>query len=353
MGCNNKITKENKMQLSLTAILPLTGELSFLGDPGKNALELARREIVEDGEIYFDYALVDSKAGAKEAVTAAIKAVEIEKRNILLTTLTAPSMAVRDALVNKHVLQCAVAIHPNLPEAKSPLIRFCYSGKQEADMLLKTISEGKEPIGLVVSSDASTDYQVKKMIVPELRKKGIDIRFIEWFHVGQKDFKNLVALQAQYKVTRILLLGYGSDFPGILEALHTTGTMSNLTIYGGIGFVELGKLKPEFSEAQYFITAPAFVLALSGEKGIKFKEKYIKTFNKEPSYDAAYTYDCVIMLSKIVKEINSTDAKKIKEAILEKKFFGVTGELQFDEKGECASSIYISTFRNGNLVSKE
>lgn len=353
MSCNSRIENGKTIQLNLTAILPLTGELSFLGDPGKNALELAKNEINADGNVVFNYTLVDSKAGAKEAVTEAIKAVEIEKSNILLTTLTAPSMAVRDSLRNKDILLCAIAIHPKLPEVGSPLVRFCYSGKQEADMLLKVISEGKEAIGLVVSNDASTDYQVKQIIVPELKKNGIDIKFVEWFHVGQKDFKNLIAIQTKYNVKRILLLGYGSDFSGILEALYTTGTMSNLTIYGGIGFVELGELKPEYNKAQYFITVPAFAVALSGEKGIRFKEKYKNIFNKEPSYDAAFTYDCVTILSKIVKERNTTYPKEIKEAILGKKFLGVTGELQFDEKGECASKIYLATFRKGILVSDE
>jgi hypothetical protein len=52
----------------------------------------------------------------------------------------------------------------------------------------------------------------------------------------------------------------------VLEKLLNTKTLPQLTIYGGIGFVEIGQLKPEFSKAKYILAAPAFVLDLSAEK---------------------------------------------------------------------------------------
>ncbi|HBR21582.1 MAG TPA: hypothetical protein DD713_03295 [Nitrospiraceae bacterium] len=352
-GCTSKVPKEDKAQFTATAILPLTGDLSFLGDPGKNALELAKKDLDKKGEVVFTYSLVDSKAEAKEAVTEAIKAVDIDNRKILITTLTGPSLSVRDSMKGKNILVAAIAIHPDLPQEGSPLIRFCYSGKQEADILVDKIGQSKEPVGLIVSTDASTDYQVKNIIIPEFKRRGIEIKFVEWFQVGQKDFKNLVALQLKNKVKRILLLGYGSDFPRVLEALLNTGTLPQLTIYGGIGFVEIGQLKTEFSKAKYVITAPAFVLGLSGEEGKKFREEYKGSFGKEPSYDAAYTYDAVMILAKIIKETKSADPNTIRNAILKKKFSGVTGELRFDNKGESTSTIYLSTFKEGLLVKEQ
>lgn len=353
VSCQNQPAeeKQNRISLNIVALLPLTGDLAFLGDPGKNAIELVKENIEKSfPNLNFIYSLIDSKGSAKEAVSAAKKAVEIDHVKILLTTLTSPSLAVRDSLRGEAILQLAVAIHPDLPIAGSSLIRFCYSGKQEAETLLKAIEGSKEPIGLVVSSDASTDYQVKNLIMPGLGNSGIKVLYTEWFAVGQKDFSNLRALQAKHKAKRILLLGYGSDFYRVLEVLSQTRTMPQMTIYGGIGFAEMGSLSPAFEEANFHLIVPAFALGLSGDRGMNFREQYKKKYGKEPGYDAAFTYDAILILAQVANEIRSTEPARIKQNILGKTFSGVTGELRFQPSGELISPIYEATYKSGGLV---
>jgi branched-chain amino acid transport system substrate-binding protein len=114
--------------------------------------------------------------------------------------------------------------------------------------------------------------------------------------------------------------------------------------------VELAMLAVQFERASYHLTVPAFALGLSGERGRNFKKEYQARFRKEPSYDAAYTYDAILILSQVVSEIKSSEPSKIKQAILGRTFSGVTGELVFEPSGEVVSPIYIATYKNGILI---
>jgi len=96
-GCNQQKEKEAKKEVKIAknekkaevikigAILPLTGNLSFLGTPGKNAIELFRKQ---NKTSKIEIKLYDSKAEPKTGLTVYRKAYDIDKTNFFITTLT-------------------------------------------------------------------------------------------------------------------------------------------------------------------------------------------------------------------------------------------------------------------------
>lgn len=338
----------SRNEIEVVAMLPLTGDLAFLGDPGKAALKIADTDLAAAGKP-FRYKTVDTKANPKETVTLMRREKDVNGRNIFLVTLSGPSMAARESFANDDVAIIAVAIHPDLPAAGAPIVRFCLSARQEGEMLAERIGKSDRPIGLILSRDAATTNEAEKTIIPALKSRNKSIAFTEWFDVSNKDFSNLRARFQETKPPEILLLGYGSDFPAALEAIALTGATSGLTIYGGIGFVEMEKRPSGFDDAEFQVVVPAFSIGTDNPAAEQFRQKYKAATGKSAPYDAAFTYDAAITLGDLFAN-GVTGPKEIVSRLRGSAFQGVTGKIQIHQTGEAVTDLRWATFGTEKLA---
>ena len=122
------------------AILPLTGNLAFLGEPGKNALTMGQEELRRKG-INIDIKFYDSKADPKEGISAFYKAIDIDKVKFVLTTLTGVSLAVKPIANEKKIFQGIIAIYPAITKGSNYAMRFCYNAELEAKVILNYVEQ--------------------------------------------------------------------------------------------------------------------------------------------------------------------------------------------------------------------
>jgi ABC-type branched-subunit amino acid transport system substrate-binding protein len=333
-------TDSKKTGGTVVAMLPLTGDLAFLGDPGKAALNLVKTQGKDNG---LSFTTVDTKANPKETVTLMRREKDVNGRNLFITTLSAPSLAAKESFAKEDVAMISISIYPDLPSANAPMVRFCISANQEAEMLVSRIGKDKKSIGLVVSRDAATTAEVEKHIIPALKKAGKEIKFIEQFDVGNKDFKNLAAKYKDKKPQELLVLGYGSDFPAALNAIVTGGSTDGLTVYGGIGFVELSERPKGFDKAKFNIAVPAFAVETVNPKATEFRAAYKKATGKNASYDAAFTYDAATVLGKLYSE-GKTKPQEVLAGLRNQTFDGVVGKISIDANGESTTEMKWADF---------
>jgi len=327
---------------ALVAALPLTGDLAFLGTPGKVALDIAVRDArARNMPLRVEFA--DTKADPKETATIIRRELDVRRNRFFLVTLSAPSLAAKAAVSPGEAAVLSVSIHPDVPSADHPIARFCVSAAQEGELLVQELLNSEKSVGLVVSRDAATTVEVEKTILPGLDRAGRAPQWVEWFDVGQRDFKNLAARFAARPVSRVLLLGYGSDFPAALGALATARAASALEIIGGIGFVELGRVPDGFTSDQFRFLAPAFSLGLGGPEAEAFRRAYLEATGKVAPYDAAYAYDAAMTFAGAQKSGHDTPSKVI-DFIRGGESVGVTGRIAWDERGEAATEIHWGTF---------
>jgi len=347
------LSKQGKKEaVEIGAILPLTGDLAFLGQPGQNALMLAQEKINSSGGILnkkLDIKYYDSQGESKTAVTVANKAISVDKQKILFTTLTNASLAIKDVASNNGVLQLIIAIAPNIAKNGEYALQMCYSAKQEADEINQLIKNSDiKSVGIISSKDAASDEELEQYIIPFLKENNIDY-FVEKFDVGQQDFKALATKTSQWKTSDIIILGYGSDFPNILKEI-TLYPYKDFNIWGGIGFAEIPDNTPQTLLNNVTFVAP---LVIQKQEGADFFKEYKERFkaNYVP-YDAAYTYDAMMLLAKIINEKQSTDPSIIYKAMSDNvKYEGITGKITIEQK-EISTNVVICKFENGVAVIK-
>jgi len=84
----------------------------------------------------------------------------------------------------------------------------------------------------------------------------------------------------------------------------------------------------------------------------EFVKKYKEKFGQDPDALASLAYDAMNITLTAIQNAGSTDGAKIKEALKNMEFNGVTGFITFDENRNPIKSVVILEIKNGQQVYK-
>lgn len=358
VGCGDKASEgkvnTTKHVETVVAMLPTTGYLAFLGEPGQKAIKLALEDIAHNqGGAPFSVEIVDTKGDPKEAVTRYMETKEKYNAKIFITTLTGVSEALKPMIEKDGGLQLVVAIHPKLMENSKNAIRFCFSAAQEAREISDRLTKNKkEAIGLLVSKDATSVSEFDDYLIPALKAAQMSYTRQD-YDVGQKDFRTALLSLKSKNISKLVVLGYGADLPAILKQLATIDPKGKIGVTGGIGLIEF----PDWGNADYLNRQLDFVgpsLAVDGlvaTQANPIAKRYSDKFGtKYMPYDAAFTYDAVSALSTAFGQ-GATGAAQVHDKIISwKTYRGSAGEITFSADGDVTSSMSWARYLNGKFV---
>jgi branched-chain amino acid transport system substrate-binding protein len=348
-GCSRK--PHDKESVRIGAVLPLTGGLAFLGEPGKNAITMLSDELKNEK---VEIKLYDSKADPKEGVGAFRKAHDLDNIKLFLTTLTGVSQAIRPMAQDTGVFQGIIAIDPTLASGYSNALQLCYNAKDESVAILDYIkSEKPSSVFIFSSRDPITQLEVSKFIMPDLKKLNIETT-VEEFDVGSTQFGDIVAKFAASKAPVAVLLGYGSDFQNILKKIAEAGLMDKATYIGGVGYLEMPDYVKYNLVRTSLFTAPKFLVReYETPEFAAFSDAYKAKFSKAPTYDASYTYDAVKAIVEAVKKTGSSDPAKVAQYLRDNGYKGITGTFKFADNGSLKTDIVLSKFNEKMEITKK
>lgn len=136
-SCNNSNNQNTsqKQTIKVGAILPLTGKYADLGNWTKAGLLLAVEDLKKSNPNYeYSVLIEDAKSDPKEAITAYNKLVSIDKVNIILTTSSALSLAIKPKAIQDSVLYFAIASHPEITaDNNGKVFRPCNTSVEEGE----------------------------------------------------------------------------------------------------------------------------------------------------------------------------------------------------------------------------
>ena len=64
-----------------------------------------------------------------------------------------------------------------------------------------------------------------------------------------------------------------------------------------------------------------------------FRQEFEKIYGNMPGMVASYSYDCMNVLIEAIRQAGNSDREMIQKALKNIQFNGVTGPIQFDDKG--------------------
>jgi branched-chain amino acid transport system substrate-binding protein len=246
------------------------------------------------------------------------------------------------------VFLSAWASDPTLSQAFVPWFFNCVPNDlQQADALIEEIYNRRKLTKTVVISDKSYDSQsALRNFLKNATKEGKPEPLELSYDSTGTDINDLTEKIRNHETGCIVMFVQPPASIKIIEQLNLKHM--NLPVFGSLALLNenhlTGKDLKDY-ETVDFVSS----VNLSDRIGISFSEEYKKTFGIMPGAVAAYAFDGMNILIEAIRKAG-TGSEMIQKAMAEIKYKGVTGTIQFDDKGNRKGTPGFVEIINGILV---
>lgn len=341
--------------LVIGGIGPTTGGAAIYGENVKNGIQLAIDEINAAGGVNgmkLELNFQDDEHDPEKSVTV-YNILKDKNMKLLIGTVTSgPCEAVSKKATEDNMFMITPSgSSVNAITSGDNCFRMCFNdpqqGKLEADFIAEKLS-GKTKIGAIYDSTDSYSTGILEGFKEEAKAKGLEVVAEEAFTSdSNKDFSAQIQKLADKGIEVLFLPIYYTETALILQ--QAQGKLVNVPVVGGDGLDGLiGVLKDNVAIADGVYALTPYSATASDAKAVKFTEAYKAKFPDadDPIQFAADGYDCVYAIKAALEKADikssAIDASelcdKLKAAMLEIEYDGVTGNSKWSADGEVTKS---------------
>jgi branched-chain amino acid transport system substrate-binding protein len=233
---------------------------------------------------------------------------------------------------------------PTLSQAFVPWFFNCVpNDRQQADALIEEIYSKRKLTRIATIADHSYDSNMAlKNYLQGIKQGGKNepLHFI--FEDFQAEMDALADQLKKAKINAIVLFCQSSVAIKIIRLLRQR--KMNLPVFGSLSILNEDALSDqELHELDNILYVPSGTL--SGSKGMTFRQEYQKTYGNLPGMVAAFACDGMSVLVEAIRLAGGPEREKIQQSLLKLHHQGVTGHIQFDDKGNRVGSFTVSLYK--------
>lgn len=349
-GCGDKTIR-------FGAVLPLTGQHEVYGQAIRKGVELAFEEAKEQADMAgrLELTIVDS---ASDPDRARDELVRLYREGALaaiggVTSGEALAM-VKEADDMQRTLVSPSASSPQLTGISSNFFRVFPSDFSEGTVMARYAYDNlRLRVGVVLAKEETFAKGIQKVFTDEFQRKGGRIEETVEYPEGTTDLAALCDRVVTLKPDFVFLAAYADDlskmiqhlrrqkFPGIIlttssfaaaETIAKTGDAAEGTYYAQTRFDVEGQLAPQVAS---------------------FVRAYRARYRSDPDLYAAHGYDAFHVLVAAYRKGGTTGLRFWQGMRSIQEYPGVTGTLQFDEKGDVSKFPHVYVVAEGKAVDVE
>ena len=243
------------------------------------------------------------------------------------------------------------ASDPTLAQAFVPWYFTCVpTDIQQADALIKEIYDKRKIAGIALVSDNGYD---SKLAVESFTKRtkltGKSDQVKLFYDDLNQNFNTIIDQINKAEIKGIVLFGKPAASLRLIQLLKEKKI--NKPIFG-----TLSLLDEEDLYDNYLNYLEDMVLVSSGNsmalKSLTFRNEFQKIYGKAPGAVAEYSFDGMSLLIDAIRS-GGPDRENIQNALTKIHFEGVTGPIQFDDKGKRSGAAKLMEIKNGISVPVE
>jgi branched-chain amino acid transport system substrate-binding protein len=336
---------------------PLTGPIAKLGEDRKAAVAIAVRQFNESrasGGTKLEILYEDNKGEPKTGVTIVQKWLSMEGLKYLMVDLTPVVDSVVPLADEAQVVMFAGSAQADITGRSRWVFRIFQSGWQEAEVLSKYLRDAGVAKVYVLHSNELYGNSTHDRFAARFKELGGEVVGAESYSLQATEYRSQLEKARSASPDRVLLLGYGMEYPAILKQAKEAGIATN-TIVANLGGANqtVTQLAPEFTEGLVFL-GPAFTYRLSQMDDFPAMQDFVTAFEAEtgrrPDFRAAYAYDAAMVLALAIEK-GQEDPERVRAAILETKDYqGACGRLSFRSDGDAETEVILARYENGRIV---
>ena len=243
------------------------------------------------------------------------------------------------------VFLSAWASDPTLSQAFVPSYFSCVpTDLQQADALIKEIYIKRKLNKIAIVSDNGYDAkQALGSFLKKIKLAGKAVPLQLFYDNSVKDFKNLFDQVNKSDINGIVIFGHPSDSRKLIQQIRQQ--KMGLSIFGSLSLLDGNEFSNE-DPKDYEHLLLVYPENLAGSKGLAFQNEFQRIYGKMPGVVAAYAYDGMSLILEAARNADF-DRGKIQKALSMINLKGVTGVIQFDDRGNRAGPVGLVEIKNG------
>ena len=234
---------------------------------------------------------------------------------------------------------------PTLAQAFVPWYFSCVPNDlQQADAFINEIYNKRKLRKIAAVSDDGYDSRLAmESFVKKIRINGKTEPFQLLYNNPVQDFNDILNKINKAGVDGIILFGKPSASMRFIELMEKKKMKQ--TVFGAISL--LNEDESSMQEQEDYKNMILFVSGnWSSPKGLAFRKEYQRLYGNFPGAVAAYSYDGLSLLIEAIRNAG-LNREEIQKALTKTQFEGVTGRIQFDDKGKRRGSAQLMELKNG------
>ena len=339
-ACDNK--KETKQTATKPVVkigvsLPLTGDMSNIGEVLKGSVEIAKQDLSQRN-LKNDYRFIieDNAFDLKRAVLVNQKFLSVDKTDAIIDfsskigLVTSP-VAEQNGII--HISSCAS--DPKVAEGKYNFIHWTQTPDEVKKLVEKIIKEKLDNIVIFTAVDQATQ-EISGNLQHLLQENGINYKNIST-NPKELDINLVLNNISSYHPGLYVLLEYSPTLDIILKRLNENKNTVPVTSIETFSFLD----DKSVIEGFWFVDA--------AELSQEHYERFTAYNNSENIFGVGNTYDAIMLL---VDSFEKADTKEKAREELSKitTYHGVVGELHQDDNGIFNSEAILKKVLNGKVV---
>ena len=348
-GCGGKTdnatedaVKAGKETVKIGMTLPMTGDLSFIGQTMIKSTNLALNEN-KDTKYDYEFVVEDDKLDPKTTSTTATKLLTVDNVDAIISVSSGTGNVVSPIAESNKRLHIGAASDANVAKGEYNFIHWTPPDEEAKGWVEEAARRGHKRIAILMVQQQGF-LAMRDSVMKYLPGTGLEIVDEQIFSPGEKDFKTMI-LKAEEKKPDVYLLGaFEPEIPILYKQMIEAQVKADLT---SIESFELAKDPSQF-EGRWYTNA--------AEGTSAFNEMYKKEYNENPQMGSPNAYDMINLIvygfEKAGKDSSGKPAQEdvIAELMKLKGFDSAMGKIDVGPDGIVNSKAAVKMIKGGKPV---
>lgn len=331
---NTKKTVDQPIKIGI--ILPLSGNLAFIGEPAKKAAEFSL-ENFKNTKHKYELIFEDDQFNAEKAVTAVNKLISIDKVDAVISFGSSGGNAINPIAEKNKIINFAVASDPKVVNGNFNFDHWTPPREEVKALVSELIKRNIKKIGLITANQDGM-LAIRDEVKKQITDTGIEITTDQIFNIGEKDFRSLIVKIKQNLPEIFVQINYTPELEILGKQMKDSGIKVPMTSVEGFDQTT----NPELFDGYWYASA--------SDPSSDFVNNFKEKFGIEPGFGSGNTYDIISLFVTAFEKADYSDKTKIDNVVKElmniSDFNGVMGKLSIDSDGLVVSTATIKTVKS-------
>lgn len=270
--------------IKIGVILPLTGNMAQVGQPQLAAVELFKAECAKNSYKHkYEIIVEDDALTGRMTAEAAMKLINVDNVDGLVTLSSGSGNIVAARAKNSGTPHLCVASDPKIADAKTNFLHWALPETCAHDFVNLIEKLGGKRIAILALRQQGS-MTLMKLAEPEMKKRGMEIVYNEYFNPGERDFRTTLLKIKETKPNLFIPFAFSPEMEIILKQRKHMGLDAKVSTMECFDMLDY---TPD-AEGLFYITegrgTPKFIRQLGAMTG------------KASNWGVPYTYDCLNIL---------------------------------------------------------